>query len=51
MIKKDYDHGKILWSCRNVVIMKKYCDDWNLNNIHEVIKTGLNFFYKGILQT
>ena len=25
---KDSDDGKILWSWRNIVIMKKYYDDW-----------------------
>ena len=25
--------------------MEKYCDDWNLSNIHEVIKTVLNFLF------
>ena len=25
--------------------MEKYCDDWNLSNTHEVIKTALNFFF------
>ena len=43
------DHGKILWSLRNIVIMEKYCDDWNLSNIYEVIETVLNFFYENIL--
>ena len=43
IIKKDYDHRKILWSWKNIAIMEKYCDDWNLSNTHEVIKTVLNF--------
>ena len=25
--------------------MEKYCDDWNFSNIHEVIRTVLNFFF------
>ena len=52
MIMKKYcDHGEILWSWRNIVIMEKDCDDWNLSNINVVIKTVLNFFYDKILHT
>ena len=43
VIEKQCDHGKILWSWKNIVIMEKYWDDWNLSNIHEAIKTVLNF--------
>ena len=31
---------------RNIVIMKKYCNDCNLSNIHEVIMTVFNFLQK-----
>ena len=53
MIEKYCDNEKRLWLWRNIVIMKKYSDEWNLSNIHEVIRTVLNFFFfnENILHT